>query len=129
MAPLEIEVHCNLTPESPQWNNIDALTLEVGYPGRRGQTLWKKIGWLRDQLLPAGRNIAHALWSRTSAGLVLRFDFLPVMLPGRVELIKSYRIRKKVKTAAGRSRTSQSGMLEGTYKDEHFTLLPVYPET
>jgi hypothetical protein len=129
MTPLTIEVHCNLSPESPQWEDIDALTLEVGYPGRRGQTLWKKIGWLRSQLLPAGRNIAHALWNRTTTGLILTFDFLPVMLPGRVGMDKNYRIRKKITIAGGRSRTLQSGMLEGTYKDEHFTLLPVYPET
>lgn len=129
MTPLVIEVRCNLTPESPLWKDINSLTIEIGYPGRGGQTLWKKIGWLRDQLLPAGKSIAHALWNQTSSGLVLIFDFLPVMLPNSAGLDKTYRIRKQVKAANGRSRTSKSGVLQGEYKDEHFTLLPKYPET
>lgn len=129
MNPLMIEVRCNLTPESPLWKDINSLTLEIGYPGRGGQILWKRIGWLRDQLLPAGKSIAHALWSQTSAGLVLMFDFLPVMTPNSAGLNKTYRIRKKIKTANGRSHTSQSRALEGEYRDEHFTLLPQYPDT
>lgn len=90
--------------------------------------LWKQIGWLRDHLLPAGKSIAHALWNQTSAGLVLIFDFLPVMLPNSTGLDKTYRIRKKIRTANGRSRSSRSGELQGAYQDEHFTLSPMYPE-
>lgn len=129
MNPVIFEVRCNLTPESPQWKDINSLALEIGYPGRGGQILWKQIGWLRDQLLPAGKGIAHALWSQATAGLVLIFDFLPVTLPDSNEPDKTYRIRKKIETANGRSRTSQSKILTGEYKDEHFTLLPQYPET
>lgn len=128
MTPFVIEVRCNLTPESPQWQDINSLTLEIGYPGRGGQVLWKHIGWLRDHLLPAGKNIAHALWNQTSSSLVLIFDFLPVTLPNSTGLDKTYRIRKKIKTANGRSRTSKSGALQGDYRDEHFTLSPRYPE-
>lgn len=27
---------------SPQWKDINTLALEIGYPGRGGQTLWKE---------------------------------------------------------------------------------------
>ena len=128
MTSLVFEVRCNLTSESPLWQDINSLTLEIGYPGRGGQILWKQIGWLRDHLLPAGKSIAHALWNQTSAGLVLIFDFLPVMLPDSAGFDKTYRIRKKIKAANGRSRTSKSGVLEGEYQDEYFTLSPQYPE-
>lgn len=128
MKSLVIEVRCNLTSESPQWKDINSLTLEIGYPGRGGQILWKRIGWMRDQLLPTGKSIAHALWNKTSSGLVLIFDFLPVMLPNSEGLDKTYRIRKKISAANGRSRTSKSGTLQGEYRDEHFTLSPLYPE-
>ncbi|MCW5923948.1 MAG: hypothetical protein KIS77_16520 [Saprospiraceae bacterium] len=128
MRPLFFEVRCNLSQESPLWNDIHSLSLEVGYPGRGGQMLWKRIGWLNDQLLPAGKGIAHAVWNRASTSLILIFDFLPVMLPDSAVLDKTYRIRKKIKTAAGRSRVSHSGILQGEYRDEHFTLSPQYPE-
>jgi hypothetical protein len=129
MTPLVFEVRCNLTSESPLWQDINTLTLEIGYPGRGGQILWKQIGWLRDHLLPAGKGIAHALWNQATAGLVLIFDFLPVMLPDTPSLDKTYRIRKQIKPVNGRSRTSKSKMLQGDYRDEHFTLSPRYPET
>lgn len=127
MKPVEIEVRCNLTSESPHWNQINSLTLQIGYPGRGGQILWKHIGWLRDQMLPAGKGIAHALWNKTTAGLVLIFDFLPVWKPNTAEPEKTYLIRKSVRAANGRLRTSKSRPVEGEYKDEHFTLLPQYP--
>jgi len=128
MTPFIIEVRCNLTPESPQWKDINTLTLEIGYPGRGGQTLWKRIGWLRDHLMPAGKSIAHALWNQTSAGLVLIFDFLPVMRTDSTGLDKTYLVRKKIRTVKGRSRSTQTEVLQGDYKDEHFTLMPNYPE-
>jgi hypothetical protein len=128
MNPVIFEVRCNLTPESPLWKEINSLALEIGYPGRGGQILWKHIGWLRDQLLPAGKSVAHALWNQATAGLVLIFDFLPVTLPDSNEPDKTYRIRKKIEVASGRSRTLQSKILTGEYKDEHFTLSPKYPE-
>lgn len=127
MTPITFEVRCNLTPESPLWKDINTLTLEIGYPGRGGRMLWKHIGWLRDQLLPAGKGIAHALWNQTGAGLVLIFDFLPVLLPHSAEPDKTYRFRKSIKAANGRSRTQKSRLLQGEYQDEHFTLSPHYP--
>lgn len=128
MTPIVFEVRCNLTPESPLWQNINCLMLEIGYPGRGGKTLWKQIGWLSDHLLPAGKSIAHAMWNQTSTGLVLIFDFLPVMLPNNTDLDKTYRICKKIMTAKGRLRTSKSGILQGEYQDEYFSLSPQYPE-
>lgn len=128
MKPVEIEVRCNLTPESPHWEDINSLTLEIGYPGRGGQILWKHIGWLRNQMLPAGKGIAHALWNKTTAGLVLIFDFLPVSQPNTAETEKTYLVRKSIKAANGRSRTSQSRPLQGEYRDEYFTLSPCYPD-
>lgn len=129
MTPVTIEVRCNLTPESPHWKDINSLTLEIGYPGRSGQVLWKQIGWLRDQMLPTGKGIAHALWNKTTAGLVLIFDFLPVLHPNSAEPEKTYQIRKSIRPAKGRARTLKSGFLKGQYQDEHFTLSPFYPET
>jgi len=127
MSPVFFEVRCNLTPESPLWKDINSLTLEIGYPGRGGQILWKHIGWLRDHLLPTGKGIAHALWNQATTGLVLIFDFLPVMLPNSAEPNKTYRIRKKIRAANGRSHTSKSRILQGDYTDEHFTLSLRYP--
>jgi hypothetical protein len=97
MTPITFEVSCNISPENPLWKDINSVALEIGYPGRGGEMLWKSIGWLRDHFLPAGKNIAHALWDQTSTGLVLIFDFLPKMLPDSAGFEKTYRIRKKKK--------------------------------
>ncbi len=48
-------------------------------------TIWKHIGWLREQILPAGRSFAHALWKPAMTDHVLVFDFLPVPNPGSPE--------------------------------------------
>lgn len=128
MTPIIFEVRCNLSPESPLWDDINTLTLEIGYPGRGGQILWKQIGWLRDQVLPAGKGIAHALWDQTTAGLVLLFDFLPVLRPNTIEPERTYRFRKSIRMPNGRLRTQKSGILQGEHRDEHFTFSPRYPE-
>jgi hypothetical protein len=127
MEPLLIEVSCNLSPNDPKWEQISSLSLEVGYRGLNGKTIWKHIGWLREQMLPAGRTFAHALWKPSMAEHVLVFDFLPVPHPGSPDPEQNYRLRKKIIDADGQSRTARTGHLKGDYTDEHFTLHPVYP--
>ncbi len=127
MNPVIIEVHCNLPSDSPQWNEINSMRLEVGYPGRSGEIIWKHIAWLNDQLLPSGKSIAHAMWDQATAGLVLIFDFLTVLQIENTEPEKNYCIRKHIISANGRLRTTKSRLLQGNYKDEHFSLIPRYP--
>ncbi len=127
MEPLLIEVSCNLSQDDPKWEQISSLTLEIGYRGLNGKTIWKQIGWLREQLLPVGRTFAHALWKPEMSEHVLVFDFLPVPQPGSIEPEQTYRLRKRINRPDGQSRTARSGVLKGDYSDEHFTLHPVYP--
>lgn len=127
MNPLIIEVRCNLSPDNPQWNEINSMRLEVGYPGTSGEIIWKHIAWLNDQLLPSGKSIAHAIWDRATAGLVLIFDLLTVRRTEGAEPEKTYCIRKHIVGADGHSRTTKSRLLQGDYKDEHFSLIPRYP--
>ncbi|MBK8193364.1 MAG: hypothetical protein IPK76_09175 [Lewinellaceae bacterium] len=129
MTPVMIEVRCNLTPESPQWQHIINLRIEVGYPGRNGAVLWKHIGWLKDHLMPTGKSIAPAIWERASSELILFFDFLPVLRANHIDPIKNYRIRKRIVAANGRLRTIKSRLLSGDYNDEHFSLVPRYPDS
>lgn len=126
MTPVIIEVRCNLHSDSPQWKEINSMRLEVGYPGRGGETIWKNIAWLHDSVLPAGKSIAHALWDQATAGLVLIFDFLAVLKTDQQEPEESYRFRKHIVTTKGRLRTTKSGVLQGSYHDEHFTFTPRY---
>jgi hypothetical protein len=128
MNPVLIEVHCNLPADDPNWKEIEGLQLEIGYPGRGGQTLWKHIGWLRDQMTPAGRQFAQAIWSQEMTNHVLVFDFLPVITSQGKGPEKSYRIRKSVTTASGRSKKIGTRLLKGDYHDEHFAFHPIYPE-
>lgn len=127
MTPVIFEVQCNLLPDSPEWNKINSMRLEVGYPAGSGEIIWKHIAWLHDQMLPSGKSIVHALWDQATAGLVLIFDFLAVLQPGCTEPDRTYRIRKHIVNANGRLRTSKSRALQGDYKDEHFSLKPRYP--
>lgn len=127
MNPLIIEVRCNLSPDNPRWNEIHSMRLEVGYPGRNGEIVWKHIAWLNDQLLPSGKSIAHAIWDRATAGLVLVFDFLTVLRSESAEPEKTYCIRKHITGVDGHARTTKSRLLQGNYKDEHFSLIPRYP--
>jgi hypothetical protein len=127
MEPLLIEVSCNLRPDDPKWEQISSLSLEVGYRGLNGKTIWKHIGWLREQLLPTGRTFVHALWKPAMADHVLVFDFLPVPFPGSPDPEQTYRLRKRITHPDGQSQTAKTGPLRGDYCDEHFTLHPVYP--
>lgn len=127
MNPLLIEVRCTLGQDDPQWASIATLTLEIGYPGRNGQTLWKHIGWLPNQIATTGRDFAQAFWNHTVADRILVFDFLPVTGVKTQKTETAYRIRKSIMAADGRQRTS-SRLLRGDYQDEHFTVLASYPE-
>lgn len=128
MTPLLIQVQCNLASDNPQWNEINDIRLEVGYPGRSGKILWKHIAWLNDNLFPAGKGIAHAIWNQATAGLVLIFDFLPVLETRSDEVNKTYRFRKSIMAANGQMHSSKSRILKGDYRDEHITLSPQYPD-
>lgn len=127
MDPFLIEVRCNLSPDDPQWEQIESLQLEVGYPGLGGKTIWKSIGWLQEKTIPVGRSFVHALWKPKMATQVMVFDFLPVFIGNTNETNKHYRIRESITTADGRQRTSRTGPLRGNYADEYFTLYPHYP--
>lgn len=127
MEPLLIEVSCNLGKNDPKWEGISSLSMEVGYRGLNGKTIWKHIGWLRERLIPTGRTFAHALWKPAMTDHVLVFDFLPVPHPGSTEAEQTYKLRKRITSPDGQSKTARTGLLKGDYTDEHFTLHPVYP--
>lgn len=127
MEPLLIEVSCNLRPNDPKWEQISSIALEIGYRGINGKTIWKHIGWLRDRIVPAGRTFAHALWKPSLTDHVLVFDFLPVQTPGSQEAEQTYKLRKRIISPEGQSKTARTGRIKGDYIDEHFTLHPVYP--
>ncbi|MEO6037724.1 MAG: hypothetical protein ABIQ93_04865 [Saprospiraceae bacterium] len=128
MDPLLIEVHCTLGQSDPQWESITTLPLEIGYPGRNGQTLWKHIGWLKNHISTTGRDFVQALWNHDVTDRVLVFDFLPVLRTGNQKTETAYRLRKTLLTANGRQQTS-TRLLRGNYQDEHFTLVTNFTET
>lgn len=128
MDPVLIEVRCLLNEAATEWEYISNISLQIGYPGRGGNTLWKHIGWLRDRLLPIGNAFAQAEWSKEMVDHVLVFDFLPVVPPNQFEPERSYRIRKNITDANGRTRRRRSGILEGDFSDEHIRLHAIYPE-
>ena len=127
IGPVIIEVRCRLERESPQWEEIDDLSLEVGYRAQSGKTLWKDIGWLRDRLEPMGKNFAHALWKRKSADQVLAFDFIPAEDPKSQTTDRTYFIRRVITAVNGRRHTSKPQVLRGDYEDEFFEVSPSYP--
>ncbi|HMX38743.1 MAG TPA: hypothetical protein PKD78_00385, partial [Saprospiraceae bacterium] len=128
IGPVIIEVRCRLERESPEWEHIDDVSLEVGYRTQSGKTLWKNIGWLREKLEPLGRNCAHALWKRKSTDQVLSFDFIPVEEERTQHTDRTYFIRRVVTAADGRRRTSRPQTLSGDYEDEFFQVNPTYPD-
>lgn len=128
IGPIIIEVRCRLQHESPEWKEIDDLSLEVGYRTQSGRTLWKNIGWLRDKLEPLHSGCAHALWKQKSADQVLAFDFIPVEEAKTHHTDKTFYIRRVVTAANGRRRTSRPQTLKGHYEDEFFQVSPSYPD-
>lgn len=127
MDPFLIEARCNLRPDDPQWEKIESLKLEVGYPGLGGKIIWKSIGWLQEKTMPIGRSFAHALWKPKMTAHVMVFDFLPVFIGSTNETNKHYRVRESIITTDGLQKTSRTGPLRGEYTDEYFTLFPQYP--
>lgn len=127
MDPFLIEARCNLSPDDPQWEQIESIQLEVGYPGLGGKTIWKSIGWLQEKTSPIGRSFAHALWKPKMTAHAIVFDFLPVFIGTTNETEKNYRIKASVITVDGRQKTSKSGPVRGQYIDDFFTLHPRYP--
>lgn len=127
MDPFLIEARCNLHPDSPEWERIESVKLEIGYPGIGGKVIWKSIGWLQDKTIPIGRSFAHALWKPNMSTQVLVFDFIPMFIGSTNETEKRYRVRAQIATTDGRQKTSKTGPLRGEYSDEFFTLQPRYP--
>lgn len=128
MEPLLIEVSCNLSPNDPKWEELSSLAVEVGYRGFNGKTIWKQIGWIREQLMPPGRSFAHAIWKPMMTGHVLVFDFLTVPLPGSKLQEQTYRIRKRIIKVDGQRQTARSGPIKGDFSDEYFSVHPIYPQ-
>ena len=127
MDPFLIEARCNLRPNDPQWELIESIKLEIGYPGLKGRTIWKSIGWLQEKGIPISRLFSHALWKSTQAANVIVFDFLPVFVGNTQETNKKYRIRKLITTSDGNQYIDKTDPLTGMYTDEYFTLKPRYP--
>ena len=127
MDPLLIEVHCTLGKEDPKWTSVTTMTIEIGYPGRNGQTLWKHIGWLKDRASTTGRDFVQALWESSISDRVLIFDFLPVLRTNSQKTETAYRLRKTLLSDNGRQQSS-TRLLRGNYQDEHFNLVITYPD-
>ncbi len=128
MNPLLIEVHCTLGKGDPKWTSVTSMTIEIGYPGRNGLTLWKHIGWLKDRASMTGRDFVQALWNSSITDRVLVFDFLPVLRTKSQKTETAYRIRKTLVSDNGRQQSS-TRLLRGNYQDEHFNLVITYPES
>ena len=127
MDPFLIEVSCNIGPDDPQWQQIESIRLEIGYPGLGGKTIWKSIGWIQEKAMPVKRSFSHALWKPQMAMQVMLFDFLPAFIGDTNETHKDYRLKASITTTDGRQKTSRTGPLRGAYTDEYFTLQPQYP--
>lgn len=128
MKPVHFEAHCALKENDPLWSTIRNISIEIGYPGIGGKTLWKQIGWLQTGAGVFHRTIAHALWDRALAAQVLFFDFQPVQAAPDGEVEKSYRLRKTITRADGHTLPSREVFIkEGQYTDEHFVLQVYYP--
>jgi hypothetical protein len=128
MKPVHFEAHCALRENDPLWNTIRNISIEIGYPGIAGKTLWKQIGWLQTGAGAFNRTIVHALWDRALATQILFFDFLAVQTPETGEVEKSYRLRKTITRSDGHVLPSREILIqEGQYADEHFVLEVHYP--
>lgn len=128
MNAVLIEVQCNLGNDEQNWKGIHDISLEIGYPGIEGQTLWKNIGWLQQKAVPAAGTSAHSLWSRAMSEHVLMFDFHPFLLPNHENPEKSYCLRRIITREDGRRTTSKTiTVKEGNYSDDFFTCTPHYP--
>jgi hypothetical protein len=122
MPFIRIEVHCLLSPEDPRWKEMNSVALEIGYPGRRGDTLWKHIGWIQQTSPAANKQFAHALWSRDNSQQILEFDFLPAYQENTHAINLTYCIKKQVFQANGRTKHLKPKILKGNFQDDIFSL-------
>lgn len=129
LDPVLIEVHCLLGPEDPRWEDLLEVSIEIGYPGRDGKILWKRVGWIKDKTSGLENAFAHAQWSAEDADQVLEFDFLPVInRETREQVEKSYLVRKRLRRVDGRWQTVKTvEVSEGVYSDDYFEFIPTYP--
>ncbi len=127
MEPLTIEVRCLLNPNDLRWNNIETITLEIGYPGLSGQILWKHIAWIQEPSAGFVRTFAHAIWARQTADSVLVFEFMPVLPAETGRLEKKYCYRVHQLEPDGYLRRSPVQSADGAHQNDLFLFTPCYP--
>lgn len=128
MKTLTIKVHCLVHAEDARWDTMESVTLEIGYPGLNGQTLWKHIGWLKEPQHTLAKSFAHALWSRQTVENTLVFDFLPVRLSDSGFVEESYCYRTHTTGIDGKIQATKIQIVKGPHTDLFFSFLPQYPE-
>ncbi len=124
IGPVIIEVRCRLERDAQEWEEIEDLSVEVGYPAKNGKVLWKEIGWLREQTEQIGRNFSHALWRKQNNQKILEFDFLPVEKAKSEAIERIYFIRKAITDLNGKRKIWTSRKLKGDFKDMHLEIHP-----
>jgi hypothetical protein len=129
MYAVMIEVRCRLQQDNPGWNNISRISLEAGYPGRSGKTIWKHIGWQQDPSASIGKSFIHAIWNPQLTEQIIVFEFMPVYLTNPDKPEQTYRIRETITNTDGKQKRINSRLLRGNYQDEYFNITPQYPET
>jgi len=127
MEPLLIEVQCLLAPGDYRWEQIESVTLEVGYPGLSGQTLWKHIAWVQKPATGFVRSFAHAIWARQTAESVLVFEFMPLIPAETGKLEKKYSYRIHQVEIDGHLSRSKIQVADGVHRDDLFLFTPRYP--
>lgn len=127
MEPVLVEVSCKLDKDHPKWNEIESMYIEIGYPGKSGNTLWKHIGWLKDKLSPFSRNFAHALWDKDHYAHTLTFDFYPAPKPQEPGILDKFYIKKHITEKNGNTRVSKSMLVRGDFSDDIIALNTIIP--
>lgn len=128
IGPVIIEVRCRLEQDAREWEEIEDLSVEVGYPAKNGKLLWKEIGWLREQSAHFGQSFSHALWRRQNNEKVLEFDFLPLQADKNEASKQTYFIRKVITKLNGKRKTWTSKKLKGDFSDDHIEIHPKWEE-
>ena len=129
MEALLIEVHCLLRADDAHWERIESLMLEIGYPGRNGQTHWKHTGWVREHSPGIAKSFTHTLWKRETAAAVLVVEFPPWYRPTTGALEKSYCFRIHCTRIDGKTHIHKAKTIESQFTHEYFTFNIQYPET
>ena len=128
METLLIEVHCLLRADDVRWEKMDSLLLEIGYPGRNGQTHWKHTGWVREQHPGLAKSFAHTLWKRETSAAVLVVEFSPQYQPESGALEKSYRFRTHFTGIDGKTHTQKIQIAEGPFTNPFLSFITQYPK-